>query len=310
TSGFFEVDLDVALRIHDRSQARRGVGDEVGGMGEAAEVELLEMHLGVVYRRPAALLHSQSSIDVGGADGAKRADGERAQHELADLDPLEGDDARTYGFDHAADLAVFSLAQGEFDRTPVQAAHRSRSGALAAPDIKALAEAGEGGVAEWRVHGGAVNLLDLGGRIGDALGEDAVVGEEQEAAGVLVEAADGEIPRRLLAHHIVDRGATAGIAVAGDDAGGLVQGPIEAARRAERAAVQLDLLTRGSDPGLRVAQHASGDRDPARGDPLGGNRAGSEAGAGKGPVQRHFGLVAARRLGRRRWGRPERSDHL
>ena len=41
-----DVLIDVALRIDDRGNAGLFVTDEVGGVGEAAEVELFEDHVG------------------------------------------------------------------------------------------------------------------------------------------------------------------------------------------------------------------------------------------------------------------------
>ena len=50
--GVGDVVLDVALRIDDRGAARLLVGDEVGGVGEAAEVVLLQHHRCILSPRP------------------------------------------------------------------------------------------------------------------------------------------------------------------------------------------------------------------------------------------------------------------
>ena len=54
---------------------------------------------------------------------------------------------------------------------------------------------------------GEVGLVDPVARVGEALGEVAVVGEQEQALGVVVEAADREHPR-LVGHELDDGRAT------------------------------------------------------------------------------------------------------
>ena len=67
-----------------------------------------------------------------------------------------------------------------------------------------------------------VDLLDLVARVREAVGERAVVGQEQHAGGVGVEAADRDDSRRVV-DQLDDGRPAAGVAGGGDDAGRLVQ---------------------------------------------------------------------------------------
>src|SRR3712207_7002792 len=62
----------------------------------------------------------------------------------------------------------------------------------------------------------------------------AVVGEQEQALGVLVEAADVHEALREVAHHVADGGPGAVVAHRGDDARGFVHGVRDADRKSTR----------------------------------------------------------------------------
>jgi len=86
-------------------------------------------------------------------------------------------------------------------------------------------ELGEGFLVDLPLDDGAVGLGDAVARVGEAVGEFAVVGEEEEACGVVVEAADGEELRLGRVADEVEDGAAVGAGLVlggGEGSGGLV----------------------------------------------------------------------------------------
>jgi len=94
-----------------------------------------------------------------------------------------------------------------------------------------------------------------------------VVGHEQRALDVPVEASNGIEPRVDVAHEIGDDGAAAGIADARDVAGGLVQDQImPGLRPRQRTAVERDDVALGIGQRTELASDGAVDRDAAFGD--------------------------------------------
>src|SRR6185312_1513435 len=149
-----------------------------------------------------------------GTDAAELARGEITEEELADTDAVQLLDLGSDGFEHAADLAVHAFLDFDFEPGGAagEAKHAGGCGVLAAADREAAAEEIQGGVGERGIGEDVVELGDFVFGVGDAFGEDAVVGEQEQSAGVEIEAADGEIPSGELADDVVDGRATAGVA--------------------------------------------------------------------------------------------------
>ena len=91
-------------------------------------------------------------------------------------------------------------------------------------------------------HLGQVLLLDAEARVGEPVGQLAVVGQQQQALRVGVEPADGEHPR-LGRHEVDDGGPAMGVLGRRDDAGGLVEQVVdEAGAHRDDVAVDLDVV--------------------------------------------------------------------
>ena len=89
-------------------------------------------------------------------------------------------------------------------------------------------------------------------RVGQAVGQLAVVGQQQQALGVEVEAADREHPG-LGGHQVDHRGAALGVVGGGDHAGRLVEQVVDqAGPHPDGGAVDLDQVVRRRRPGARA----------------------------------------------------------
>ena len=223
--------------------------------------------------------------------------------EVAELERPEGEaDQPVHGkaemLEDVLDLAVLALAQAErdpdivalhaverrLDRSVVHALEGDRRLELVELRLRHVA---------MRAH--PVAAHPAGVRMGDHLGEPAVIGEEQEPLGVDVEAADRDDARQILGQALEHGRPAFGIARRGDEAARLVEEPQpRALARRQRLAVDGDpvlvvTLTAGESSTCAV------ERDAALGDHRLGVAARRDAGAGD-----HLGdAVLLRRLGLR-----------
>ena len=104
---------------------------------------------------------------------------------------------------------------------------------------------------------GQVLLVDAVAGVGDAVGQLAVVREQQQALGVGVEAADREHPR-LVGHELDHGRAAVGVLGRGDDAGRLVQQVVDEPGLARRP------VRRRPRPGRRRGRRGGRARRPRR----------------------------------------------
>ena len=230
------------------------------------------------------------------APGARRA--RRRSLERADPGAHEAGHGVADGLAHPPDLAVAALV----DRDPQHArarlrhlrrrrsgrrrARRRRAGAASAPGLTGPPST----VARY-------SLSTPWRGVGDAVGQLAVVGQQQQALGVGVEPADREHPR--LGRHELDDGRPAvGVLGRRDDAGaacsaGSGRGP---GFDADRRAVDLDEVGVGVDP---PAEHGdlAVDRHPAGGDQVLADPPAAPAAARRAPSAgaRRCGSCAGRR---------------
>ncbi len=110
-----------------------------------------------------------------------------------------------------------------------------------------------------------VLLFHAVARVGEQLGEVAVVGQQQQPFGVEVEAADGE-DARLLRNEVEHGGAIVGVVRGGHVARGLVEQPVhEVAVDDHRDPVERDPIGRRVDAPAEH-RHLTIDRHPALGD--------------------------------------------
>ncbi len=131
-----------------------------------------------------------------------------------------------------------------------------------------------------------VFLLDLVARMGEAQGEIAVVGENEQTFALGIEPADVEDPRQVRRKKIVNRVARVCVAARGDKPRGLVQDDVEPLLRPHHFAADFDVIAR-----LRlhteVGADATVDCNPAGGDQFVAMAARTNPGGGEITVQAH-----------------------
>ena len=139
----------------------------------------------------------------------------------------------------------------------------------------------------------AIDLADPVAGMREPVGKLAVVGQQQQAGGVDVEAPDRiEAGSRL--DQLDDGLARARLVSGGDDAGRLVDRPHLVRLRLHPPPVHKHLRVLADVAG-RVGHDLAADRDPAGGDDLLGRAAGGDAAVGEVTRQAHRGIVASRR---------------
>ena len=163
----------------------------------------------------------------------------------------------SHGLAHALDLVLAALVQRELQ--PARAvslnedsdASRRRDAVL---ELDSVAQPGEG-VERRRAHD--VRLVDLRhavARVGQAVREVAVVGEQERAGRVDVEPPDGD-DARLVRHELDDRRPPLRIACSRYDAGGLVQQHVGERLALDTLAVDLHHVV-PADDGVQLADVA------------------------------------------------------
>ena len=242
---------------------------------------------------------------------AELAGGEPIEGEGAEAFAVEREDLGAGGGEHAADLVIAALGEGELSLARGKQ-REMRGGAeefLAGEEQRAAGEERDEIGREIGVDGGAIDLGDFVLRRGEAMHERGLVGEEEEAGGVFVEAADGgddgiaAAPARR--EERVDVGAFAFV-VGADEAEGFVEQEQEAVGMIERLAVDANGGGRGFLRGIvgGGVVHV----DAAVVEPAAGFAAGAVTEAGEELVEaahalngrRGGGLAAKRRRGRKK----------
>jgi hypothetical protein len=180
---------------------------------------------------------------LAGAEGTPfaRFEGQALKAEAADADADEAEGGETDGGGHAADLAVFTLGEGEFEPGGGDVFADADWGitwGMSGLGVEALGFAGEGAevfevdagteFSQRFVGDGAVHLGVVGAGMGVAGIEEAIipagfVTEQEEAFGIAVEAADGIYVGREAEF---GQGAVRGMLLGelGEDVEGLVEG--------------------------------------------------------------------------------------
>lgn len=136
-----------------------------------------------------------------------------------------------------------------------------------------------------------LELISLREAIGGhhAIGEIAVVGEEQETARMVFEAADGKDAFANAVEKIADAAAAFGIAHGGDDLRGLMEHDVdELGRGLEKLAGNFDVVAGGVGLGAQLSDEAAVDGDEAGRDHLFGVASRGEAGASDDFLQAFF----------------------
>jgi hypothetical protein len=134
-------------------------------------------------------------------------------------------------------------------------------------------------------------LISLREAIGGhhAIGKVAVVGEQQETARMVFEAADRKDAFANAVEEIAEAAAAFGVAHGGDDFGGLVEHDVDQlGRRLDELAGNFDVVARGVGLGAQLGDEAAVDGDEAGRDHLLGVSSRGEAGASDDFLQAFF----------------------
>lgn len=194
------------------------------------------------------------------------------------------------GFDHAADLAVLPFREDDGKLTGGNAGDFGRFGLVTVEDLHSGGHTGKFGIFDGTVDFDDVFLLVLVAGMHEPVGEAPVVGEDEEAYGILVETSDGEH-----AFRDVDDVHDAGIALrdAGrNDATGLVHLVIdEFLDFADGLVPDFDLVDSGYDRHAD-GRHLAVDLHEAAGDEFLGLTAGRYSGTGKVFLKADFATFA------------------
>src|SRR2546421_525428 len=135
-----------------------------------------------------------------------------------------------------------------------------------------------------------VFLFDFIARVGETLGEIAIVGEEKHPLGLGVEPADIEETRQVRRKKIEDRIARLRIVSRGNEAARLMKHDIETALAVDEFAVDFYMVAfRGL--GAEIGANSTVDHDAAGGDQLIAMPPRTESSRGEETVQAHVGTL-------------------
>src|SRR6185312_9920953 len=260
--------------------AERGIGGAAGqancrGLGQLA-VEIDARFIGEAL---AELLAQHA-----GTDHLDAADRQVAELERAEAHADQAVDREAERPEDVLDLAVLAFAQRQ-DKPDIAALltlqRRFDRAIFHAIDLETILERIELRLGDAAKGADAIFAQPAGGRQLEHTLEAAIVGEQQQAFGVDVEASDGDDTRQaLLFERLEDGGAAFRVLLGDHEAGGLVVEPDAGALAGlQRLAIDLHLVLFG-DVESGGADHLAVDGDAAVLDPELGVTARAEAGAG------------------------------
>ena len=119
-----------------------------------------------------------------------------AETQTADPNPNESLNVIAHFVKHPADLAIDSLAQDHVQPRRLDRKDLFQTRSLAVQD-DASKQLRRKRCIPWPINGDLVFLFDFVTRVSEALGEIAVVCEDEESFALRVEAADIEEPRQM-----------------------------------------------------------------------------------------------------------------
>lgn len=220
---------------------------------------------------------------------------ERGELEEGNADALQFFHQKAEVLEHHADLVL--AAFGELDLIPgvVGAGQHLETGGLCllAEERDARAELADLVFAESAVCLDDVGFDDVVALAHDGVGKVAIVGEEQQPLGMIIEAADGVDALPDAAQMLNDSGAALGIVHGRHHAVGLVHGQIEKlAGGVEELAVDLDVIGGEVGLGAKLGDGFAVDADTAFEDHFLGVAAAGDAGLGDDLLEafeRHLG---------------------
>jgi hypothetical protein len=167
---------------------------------------------------------------------------------------------------HPAHFAVLALGQDQLQdrRFALTADDPGAAGSgLALGQPNPFEELVEDLLCRLARHDRLVDLLNAKLRVRQAVGQLAVVGQDHQADARLVETADGEHPFGHLRQQIDHAGAARRVGVGRDVTARLAHREIDHPLRADRLAVERDLLRLGIDARAQLVDHLAINGDAA-----------------------------------------------
>jgi len=210
---------------------------------------------------------------------------------------------------NSADLAVSALVQHDFQFSRFTLAAFDAHGSDAGDPLRKM-HARAQPVQFWQRRtardAGEISLVDAVPRVGQPVGQRAVVGDQNQPLAGPVQSADGKQP--LVATDQVDHAhSRGGIPIGRNDARRLVHGKVQSFRRSQRRPVHADLLPQRIDSRTKFGDGPAIDLDAPGQDQLLALAPAADTGGGQHLLQtlaaRHFFLrVTVNTWGWRRWG--------
>jgi hypothetical protein len=203
-----------------------------------------------------------------------------AEGEGSDAGAAEGGDGVADGLEHAADHALAAGVNGDLDAGAIFArAEELGVGGTGGTffEHNSLFESCEVGLGWPALDLRLVDLLDAEARVGEAVGEVAVVGDEEEALGVGVETAGGVEAGLHLGQEVENGAAAAVVGGGGDGAAGLVEEEVALGLEGDGPAVYFYSLSLGVDGAAGIGDDLSIDADAAGADEVGSLTPGSDS---------------------------------
>jgi hypothetical protein len=199
------------------------------------------------------------------------AGGETLKRNRADRDPGQSHDLVPKPGQHPADLALLAFGQHQFDRGRLTlGAHEpgplGANLAVGEPDpFDQLAHYLAAGDSR---HQGPVRLLDPVPRVGQAVGQLAVVGQDHEAGAVLIEPSDRVDALGDLRQQVDHPRPAGGVTVGRDVTLRLVHGIVNQPLLEDVLAIHGDCCLGGIDARAQLADDLAINRDPPLADKL------------------------------------------
>src|SRR4051812_18334347 len=218
-------------------------------------------------------------------------EGQIAETETADSDPDKFLHLVTDFVKHSANLAVDSLSENDAEMSGFDRTQNIDSRSLTVehdPFQKFWCERGVPRPIERYL----VFLLDLVARMGEPLGEVAVVGEKKKTFGLGIQPPDVEQPRQMRREQIENRIARVRILSGRNESGRLMQHDVETLFPVDHFAVDLDVVA-VAWLNAKIGADAAVNRDATGGNELVAMPARTKPGRGEEPVQAHFRNVTA-----------------
>jgi hypothetical protein len=177
--------------------------------------------------------------------------GEVTEHDRAHPDPTQPDDRVSHRPQHQPDLALLALNHGNRQASVslkiIDVSDARRRGVVPPGKLHTRAQPVQVGRRRFTPHDHVVFLLDLVARMGDHIRPAAVVAEEQQATGVLVEPSDGHRPPRHV-DELHDCALAVSAARAGHESRGLVKHDVgSGSRPGKQRAADANLVAIGID---------------------------------------------------------------